>query len=56
MPEETVERRGAKWLLTVLLVVAIFGFLFIAGYTMNLHKRNTPFFESQTPNNTHSTR
>lgn len=56
MPEESVERRGAKWLLTVLLVVAIFGFLFIAGYTMNMHKRNTPFYESTTPNNTNAGR
>lgn len=42
MADASVERNGAKWLLAVLLVVAVFGVLFVVGYSTNMWKRNYP--------------
>jgi heme/copper-type cytochrome/quinol oxidase subunit 3 len=41
MADESAQRNGAKWLLVVLLVTAVFAALFIAGYFNNLYKRNS---------------
>jgi hypothetical protein len=49
MPEESVERRGAKWVLVVLLVSAVFAGLFILGYFTNISKRGSVPINRQTP-------
>lgn len=40
MPDENAKRNGAKWLLVVLLVSAIFAVLFLAGFFNDMYKRN----------------
>lgn len=42
MADESAQRNGAKWLLVVLLVSAVFAVLIIAAYVTNEAKRYTP--------------
>lgn len=39
MGDESAQRNGAKWLIVILLVSAVFAVLFIAGFMMNEFKR-----------------
>ncbi len=42
MGDASAQRNGAKWLLVVLLVSAIFGVLIIAAFINNEYKRGVP--------------